>query len=209
MGKQRAKVEKDQKSVEEELVEGNREAWELINSTKHLILDESDRLLSQDFLPQITPIVEACTHPEIQKCFLSATMPAGPEAIASKWLNEGVRVVVGLKWVFLLHLFFVSYTSSHLPPQFSSFSSSEELRSVGVEMMVDYLRIGSHPRVLRRDWGSGFGREEEYDNWREWDQMAKSEEWEMSADEKEEEGYKKTFQIRRKSDQGRKMLGKS
>lgn len=65
--------------------------------TRHLILDESDRLLSSDFLPQIQPIVEACTHPKIQKCFLSATMPAGPEAIASQWLKDGVRVVVGLK----------------------------------------------------------------------------------------------------------------
>jgi len=68
-----------------------------MNSTKHLILDESDRLLSSDFLPQIQPIVEACTNKSVQKCFLSATMPAGPEAIASQWLNEGVRVVVGLK----------------------------------------------------------------------------------------------------------------
>jgi len=69
----------------------------LIHRTRHLILDESDRLLSSDFLPQITPIVEACTNKNVQKCFLSATMPAGPEAIASGWLNEGVRVVVGLK----------------------------------------------------------------------------------------------------------------
>jgi len=65
--------------------------------TRHLILDESDRLLSSDFLPQIQPIVEACTNQQIQKCFLSATMPAGPEAIASQWLKDGVRVVVGLK----------------------------------------------------------------------------------------------------------------
>ena len=92
----RAKVEKDSKE-ERRGVESEVLGSELINSTKHLILDESDRLLSSDFLPQIQPIVEACTNKSVQKCFLSATMPAGPEAIASKWLNEGVRVVVGLK----------------------------------------------------------------------------------------------------------------
>jgi hypothetical protein len=67
--------------------------------TRHLILDESDRLLSSDFIPQIQPIVESCTHPLVQKCFLSATMPAGPEAMASKWMKGGVRIVVGLKYV--------------------------------------------------------------------------------------------------------------
>jgi superfamily II DNA/RNA helicase len=98
MGKDEGrKPRRIRESVEEELVEGNRESMRSDNRTRHLILDESDRLLSSDFLPQIQPIVEACTHSEIQKCFLSATMPAGPEAIASKWLNEGVRVVVGLK----------------------------------------------------------------------------------------------------------------
>jgi ATP-dependent RNA helicase DDX52/ROK1 len=42
--------------------------------------------------------VEACTNENIQKCFLSATMPAGAEEIAKGWLKDGgVRVVVGLK----------------------------------------------------------------------------------------------------------------
>ena len=63
-----------------------------------MVLDESDRLLSPDFLPQVEPIVNACTHPSVQKCFLSATMPAGSEAVARKWLKDGgVRVVVGVK----------------------------------------------------------------------------------------------------------------
>ncbi|WVN89975.1 ATP-dependent RNA helicase ROK1 [Cryptococcus depauperatus CBS 7841] len=66
--------------------------------TKHIILDESDRLLSPDFLPQIEPILTACTNPSIQKCFLSATMPSSAEALSKKWLREGgVRVVVGIK----------------------------------------------------------------------------------------------------------------
>ncbi|WVQ79006.1 ATP-dependent RNA helicase ROK1 [Cryptococcus sp. DSM 104549] len=66
--------------------------------TKYVVLDESDRLLSADFLPQVEPIIAACTNPEVQKCFLSATMPAGAEEIAKKWLKDGgVRVVVGVK----------------------------------------------------------------------------------------------------------------
>ncbi|WVQ96345.1 ATP-dependent RNA helicase ROK1 [Kwoniella sp. CBS 9459] len=66
--------------------------------TRHVIFDESDRLLSPDFLPQVEPILAACTHPEVQKCFLSATMPSGVEVLAKKWLkDEGVRVVVGVK----------------------------------------------------------------------------------------------------------------
>ncbi|TXT04230.1 hypothetical protein VHUM_04228 [Vanrija humicola] len=66
--------------------------------TKHIILDESDRLLSPDFRPQVVPIVGACTNPEIQKCLLSATMPAGAEELARRWLKDGgVRVVVGVK----------------------------------------------------------------------------------------------------------------
>ncbi|GFZ42957.1 ATP-dependent RNA helicase ROK1 [Saitozyma sp. JCM 24511] len=67
-------------------------------STRLLVLDESDRLLSADFFPQVEPIVSACTHPEIIKCFLSATMPAGSEEVARQWLRDGgVRVVVGVK----------------------------------------------------------------------------------------------------------------
>jgi ATP-dependent RNA helicase DDX52/ROK1 len=38
------------------------------------------------------------THPDVQKCFLSATMPSSSEQITKKWLRDGgVRVVVGLK----------------------------------------------------------------------------------------------------------------
>ncbi|WWC65516.1 ATP-dependent RNA helicase ROK1 [Kwoniella dejecticola CBS 10117] len=67
-------------------------------SIRHIVLDESDRLLSPDFLPQVEPILKACTHSEIQKCFLSATMPSGVEEIAKRWLKGGgVRVVVGVK----------------------------------------------------------------------------------------------------------------
>jgi ATP-dependent RNA helicase DDX52/ROK1 len=71
-----------------------------VQRTRYLILDEADRLLSPDFFPQVEPIVRACSNeaPGVQKCFLSATMEAGAEALARCWLKEGgVRVVVGLK----------------------------------------------------------------------------------------------------------------
>ncbi|KAK8861202.1 ATP-dependent RNA helicase ROK1 [Kwoniella newhampshirensis] len=69
-----------------------------LSSTRYIILDESDRLLSSDFLPQVEPILAACSHPQVQRCFLSATMPAGAEELAKKWLRDGgVRVVVGVK----------------------------------------------------------------------------------------------------------------
>jgi ATP-dependent RNA helicase DDX52/ROK1 len=67
------------------------------SSTRYLILDESDRLLGPDFLPQVEPIVEA-TGDEVQKALFSATMPAGAEELARRWLKDGgVRVVVGVK----------------------------------------------------------------------------------------------------------------
>ncbi|KAI9633104.1 P-loop containing nucleoside triphosphate hydrolase protein [Dioszegia hungarica] len=66
--------------------------------TLHLVMDEADRLLSPDFLPQVQPIVSACLSPKIQKVLLSATIPASQEAVARGWMKDGgVRVVVGIK----------------------------------------------------------------------------------------------------------------
>ena len=61
--------------------------------TLHVILDESDRLLSADFLPQIEPIL---TFPA-QKTLLSATIPSSAETIARTHLHHPVRIVVGVK----------------------------------------------------------------------------------------------------------------
>jgi len=69
-----------------------------LRSTRYLILDEADRLLSSQFIDQTRPIVAACSHPTIQKAFLSATMESGPEMEARRLLRDGgVRVVVGVK----------------------------------------------------------------------------------------------------------------
>jgi ATP-dependent RNA helicase DDX52/ROK1 len=66
-------------------------------SVRHLILDEADRLLDREFLPQVEEIVASCTHESIQKAVFSATLPAGVEKIAMSMLRDPIRVVVGLK----------------------------------------------------------------------------------------------------------------
>ncbi len=63
------------------------------------MLDEADRLLDSEFLSQTQEVIAACTHPDLQKCVFSATLPAGAEKIAMSILKDPIRVVVGLKYV--------------------------------------------------------------------------------------------------------------
>ncbi|ORX36219.1 P-loop containing nucleoside triphosphate hydrolase protein [Kockovaella imperatae] len=69
-----------------------------LSQTRHLVLDEADRLFSDDFRSQIEPILAAASHASCLKAFLSATIPSGSEALAKKWMKgDYVRVVVGVK----------------------------------------------------------------------------------------------------------------
>ena len=66
-------------------------------SVRHIVLDEADRLLDSEFLSQTREILAACSHPSLQKMVFSATLPAGAEKLAMSFLEDPVRVVVGLK----------------------------------------------------------------------------------------------------------------
>ncbi|KIK26496.1 hypothetical protein PISMIDRAFT_258986 [Pisolithus microcarpus 441] len=73
--------------------EGNLE----LNNVRHLILDEADRLLDNEFIVQVQEVVAACTHPDVHKAVFSATLPAGVEKLAMGMLRNPIRIVVGLK----------------------------------------------------------------------------------------------------------------
>ena len=69
-----------------------------LNSVRHIILDEADRMLDSEFLDQIQEIFAACSHPDLQKAVFSATLPANAEKVAFDVLRDPIRVVVGLKY---------------------------------------------------------------------------------------------------------------
>ncbi|KAG6885519.1 hypothetical protein C0993_000515 [Termitomyces sp. T159_Od127] len=64
-----------------------------LHNVRHLVLDEADRMLDFEFLPQIKEILASCTHPNIQKAVFSATLPANSEKIAMEMLEDPVRIV--------------------------------------------------------------------------------------------------------------------
>lgn len=68
-----------------------------LKNVRHLILDEADRMLDPEFLPQVEEVIASCTHPDVQKAVFSATLPAGAEKIAMDMLRNPIRIVVGLK----------------------------------------------------------------------------------------------------------------
>ena len=70
-----------------------------LDSVRHLILDEADRMLDREFIAQVQDVISACTHESIQKAVFSATLPAGVERVALDMLRDPIRVVVGLKCV--------------------------------------------------------------------------------------------------------------
>jgi len=69
-------------------------------SVRHLVLDEADRLLDTEFVEQVQEIVTECSRTEIQKCLFSATLPANAEKMAMDMLNDPIRIVVGLKYIY-------------------------------------------------------------------------------------------------------------
>ncbi|KAH9075702.1 P-loop containing nucleoside triphosphate hydrolase protein [Lactarius deliciosus] len=65
-----------------------------LHNVRHLILDEADRMLDQEFITQVQEILAACTHERLQTAVFSATLPAGAERIALDMLRDPIRVVL-------------------------------------------------------------------------------------------------------------------
>jgi ATP-dependent RNA helicase DDX52/ROK1 len=82
-----------------------------LGSVRHLIFDEADRMLDQEFITQVQEVLAACTHETLQTAVFSATLPAGAERIALDMLWDPIRVVVGLKYV---HTLFGTPTRSEI-----------------------------------------------------------------------------------------------
>lgn len=68
-----------------------------LSNVRHLVLDEADRLLEQNFLQQTDTILAACSHPKLRKALFSATLPAGVEEMAKTFMVDECRVIVGNK----------------------------------------------------------------------------------------------------------------
>lgn len=66
-----------------------------------MILDEADKLFELNFVEQTDEIIAACSHPNLRKAMLSATMPSGVEEMAKSVMSGGgvglIRVIVGHK----------------------------------------------------------------------------------------------------------------
>jgi ATP-dependent RNA helicase DDX52/ROK1 len=68
--------------------------------TKHLIIDESDRLLDKTFLPVVDTILTALTDKALRRALFTATLPSDLEEIAKGMgTGESIRVIVGMKCV--------------------------------------------------------------------------------------------------------------
>jgi ATP-dependent RNA helicase DDX52/ROK1 len=68
-----------------------------LDRVESLVLDEADKLLELGFLEQIDGILAACTLGSLQKILFSATLPQKVEELAKTFMNNPVRITIGLK----------------------------------------------------------------------------------------------------------------
>lgn len=67
----------------------------ILQSINVIILDEADRLLSNDYLDSIDSILSNCS-PKAQKALFSATISSGIESIANTFCLDPIRISVGM-----------------------------------------------------------------------------------------------------------------
>lgn len=68
-----------------------------LNSVKHLVFDEADKLFDKTFLEQTDDILSLCTDPNLHKSMFSATIPSNVEEIAKSIMMDPVRIIIGHK----------------------------------------------------------------------------------------------------------------
>lgn len=67
-----------------------------IFSVECLILDEVDKLFEDGFKDQVAQIYRSCDHPDVKHALFSATLASGVEEFCHTFLDNPVRIIIGL-----------------------------------------------------------------------------------------------------------------
>mmetsp|Transcript_7095 Transcript_7095/g.20780 ORF Transcript_7095/g.20780 Transcript_7095/m.20780 type:complete len:522 (-) Transcript_7095:3668-5233(-) len=66
-----------------------------LGSARHVVLDEGDRLLDDQFLEQVDAVLAVCTSPHLVRSLFSASLSEAVEGLARSMMHDPVRVTVG------------------------------------------------------------------------------------------------------------------
>jgi len=106
----------------------------MLSTIEHLVLDEADRLLEEQFVLQIDDLIAACSHPNRRIYLLSATMLPSIEELANTVLKDPIRIQVGIK-----------NTASKNVSQELIYSGTEEGKLIALKQLINK---GIKPPVL-------------------------------------------------------------